>query len=174
MKPSRLLIAGAVVALIAAALAFGLWPRAAWSDDEVAVLRSLSIGSLPPLPPDPSNHYADDTRAAMLGQELFFDKRLSVNGKVACASCHMSQLGFEDGQPLAQGVGTTTRQSMTIVGTAYSPWLFWDGRKDSQWAQALAPLESAVEHGGDRTLYARLIARHYRTQYEAILARCPT
>ena len=41
---------------------------------------------------------------------------------------------------LAQGVGTTNRRTMTIVGTAYSPWLFWDGRKDSQWAQALGPL----------------------------------
>jgi cytochrome c peroxidase len=37
---------------------------------------------------------------------------------------------------------------MPIAGTAYSPFLFWDGRKDSQWAQALGPLESTVEHGG--------------------------
>ena len=35
---------------------------------------------------------------------------------------------------------------MSPVGAAYSPWLFWDGRKDSLWAQALGPLEAEVEH----------------------------
>src|SRR5262245_45733774 len=101
MKPTRLLLGCAAVALIAiAALAYSLWPRAAWTNEEVATLRSLWIGSLPPLPADASNKYADDPRAAMLGRQLFFDKRLSVNGKVACASCHMPQLSFEDGKPL--------------------------------------------------------------------------
>jgi cytochrome c peroxidase len=74
---------------------------------------------------------------------------------------------------LARGVGTTTRRTMPIAGTAYSPWLFWDGRKDSQWAQALGPLESAVEHGGNRTLYARVIEQYYRTQYEAVFGPLP-
>jgi cytochrome c peroxidase len=62
---------------------------------------------------------------------------------------------------------------MPIAGTAYSPWLFWDGRKDSQWAQALGPLESAVEHGGNRTQYAQVIEHYYRTQYEATFGRLP-
>ena len=57
---------------------------------------------------------------------------------------------------------------MTVVGAAYSPWLFWDGRKDSLWAQALGPLESPVEHGGTRTQYAHLIDRYYRSDYEAL------
>lgn len=51
---------------------------------------------------------------------------------------------------------------MPIAGGAHSPWQFWDGRADSQWAQALGPLESGVEHGGDRTLYAHVIAANYR------------
>jgi cytochrome c peroxidase len=62
---------------------------------------------------------------------------------------------------------------MTAIGTAYSPWLFWDGRKDSQWAQALGPLENPVEHGGDRTMYAHLIAQYYREQYEALFGPLP-
>jgi cytochrome c peroxidase len=74
---------------------------------------------------------------------------------------------------LAHGVGTTTRRTMTIVGNAYSPWLFWDGRKDSLWAQALGPLESAVEHGGNRTLYAHLIAEHYADEYTALFGPLP-
>jgi cytochrome c peroxidase len=58
-------------------------------------------------------------------------------------------------------------------GTAYSPWLFWDGRKDSQWAQALGPMESPVEHGSNRSYYAHLIDRFYRADYEAIFGAMP-
>src|SRR5512147_321693 len=144
-----------------------------WNEDELAALRSLWIGSLPPLPADPSNKYADNPEAAAFGQRLFFDTRFSSNGKVACATCHLPDQLFQDGKPLAHGVGTTSLRTMTIVGTAYSPWLFWDGRKDSQWAQALGPMESAVEHGGNRTLYAHLIAENYADEYAALFGPLP-
>ena len=144
-----------------------------WNEEQVSTLRSLWIGSLPPLPPDPSNVYADDPRAVSLGQALFFDTRFSSNGEVACATCHLPDNLFQDSLPLAQGVGTTMRRTQTIVGTAYSPWLFWDGRKDSQWAQALAPMESAVEHGGTRTQYAHLIDEEYRAEYESVFGDLP-
>jgi cytochrome c peroxidase len=62
---------------------------------------------------------------------------------------------------------------MPLAGMAYSPWLFWDGRKDSLWAQALGPLENPVEHGGTRAQYAHLIAAHYRAEYEALFGPCP-
>ena len=139
-----------------------------WSDDELATLKNLWIGSLPPLPADPSNQYADNLDAAAFGQKLFFDARFSSNSKVACATCHLPDKQFQDGTPLANGVGTTNRRTMTILGTAYSPWLFWDGRKDSQWAQALGPMENPVEHGGNRTLYAHLIAEFYADEYTAL------
>lgn len=146
---------------------------ARWSDDELAILKNLWIGSLPPLAPDPSNQYADNADAAVFGQKLFFDTRFSSNGKVSCATCHLPEKQFQDGTPLASGIGTTTRRTMTIIGTAYSPWLFWDGRKDSQWAQALGPMESPVEHGGNRTLYAHLIAEFYADEYKAIFGPLP-
>ena len=98
------LACGAVV--MAAIAAYLLWPHAEWSQDEIAVLRGLSIGSLPALAPEPSNKFADDERAAALGQQLFFDTRLSSNGKVACASCHLPAQNFQDGKPLGEGVGT--------------------------------------------------------------------
>lgn len=144
-----------------------------WSPAQREEIASLSLRALGPLPPDPSNRVADDARAAEFGQRLFFDKRLSSNGQVACATCHIPDKAFQDGTPLAQGVGTTNRRTMTIVGTARSPWQFWDGRKDSQWAQALGPLESPVEHGGDRMQYARVIAEHYRSDYESIFGAMP-
>lgn len=144
-----------------------------WSAQERELLRELSIASLPPLPADPSNRLADDERAAELGQRLFFDRRLSANGQVACASCHLPDKLFQDGTPLARGVGTTDRRTMSIIGTARSPWQFWDGRKDSQWSQALGPLESAVEHGGDRTQYVHHVAEAYRADYEAVFGKLP-
>jgi cytochrome c peroxidase len=144
-----------------------------WNEQELATLKGLWIGSLQPLPPDPSNKYAEDPRAAEFGYQLFFDTRFSSNGKVACGTCHLPDKFFQDGTPLANGVGTTDRRTMTIIGTAYSPWLFWDGRKDSQWAQALGPMESPVEHGGNRTLYAHLIAEHYADEYTALFGPLP-
>lgn len=161
-----LLIVLAGAALLASACS-NLLP-ARWSEEELASLRSLWIGSLPPLPADPSNRYADDLEAAAFGQKLFFDTRFSSNGRVACATCHLPNKHFQDGIPLAHGVGTTDRRTMPLTGTAYSPWFFWDGRKDSQWAQALGPMESPVEHGGNRTLYAHVIAEFYADDYAAL------
>ncbi|MFN8483716.1 MAG: cytochrome c peroxidase [Anaerolineae bacterium] len=144
-----------------------------WSAAEKDALRALWLGSLKPLPPDPSNAVADDPRAVALGHRLFFDTRFSSNGLIACASCHVPDKGFQDGRPLGVGLGATNRRTMTVVGTAYSPWLFWDGRKDSQWSQALGPLENAVEHGGSRTQYAHLIAQHYKAEYESLFGPLP-
>ena len=144
-----------------------------WSPAETKLIASLSLSTLPPLPPDPSNAVGDDPAAAALGRALFFDMRLSGNGKVACASCHLPDKQFQDGTALATGMGQTNRRTMPIAGTAYSPWLFWDGRRDSQWSQALGPLESAVEHGADRTQIARIIAINYVADYEAVFGALP-
>jgi cytochrome c peroxidase len=153
--------------------AYLLWPRPTWNEDEIAALRSLWIGSLPALTPDPSNRYGDNPAAAALGEKIFFDPRFSSNGQVACVTCHLPQMDFQDGKRLSEGIGITNRRSMPIAGTAYSPWFFWDGRKDSQWSQALGPLENPVEHGGNRTQYAHLIEQHYRADYEAIFGPLP-
>ena len=165
-------LAVASVMLIAVAWAAAA-PSGRWSDAEMQELGTLWIGALEPVPPDPTNRVADDPRAADLGRRLFFDTRLSSNGRVACATCHKPDQEFQDGTPLANGVGVTNRRTMPIAGTAYSPFLFWDGRKDSQWAQALGPLESPVEHGGTREQYAQVIADRYRAEYEEIFGMMP-
>jgi len=144
-----------------------------WTDEERATLASLSLSSLDSLKPDPSNRVSNDTAAIRFGRKLFFDTKLSANGKVACATCHIGGMDFQDSKPLANGVGTTARRTMPIAGTAHSPWMFWDGRMDSQWSQALGPLESAVEHGGDRTQYAQYIATAYKKEYERIFGALP-
>jgi cytochrome c peroxidase len=62
---------------------------------------------------------------------------------------------------------------MPIAGMARSPFLFWDGRKDSLWAQALGPLESPVEHGGTRAHYAHVVVDSYARDYEQIFGALP-
>ncbi len=173
MRPSsRLLISVAGSAALATA-GWNITAAQPWNAGDKATLASLRLGAIEPLPADPSNKVADDPRAVALGHRLFFDTRFSANGKVACATCHDPARDFQDGIPLAKGVGTTTRRTMPIASTAWSPWMFWDGRKDSQWAQALGPLESAVEHGGTRAMYAHLVASHYRAAYEALFGALP-
>ncbi len=175
---SRTFLMMCLVALLLA-LVVELWPRwrplPQWSEQDQALLRELWIGSLPALPPDPSNGVADDPRAASLGHRLFFDTRLSADGKVACASCHQPARHFSDGRPKGQGLAESGRNTMSLIGSAWSPWLYWDGRRDSLWAQALSPLEDPAEHGINRIQALRLLATDtaYRQDYEALFGSLP-
>jgi cytochrome c peroxidase len=140
---------------------------------ELATLRSLWIGSLGPVPDDPSNAYDTDPRAADLGRRIFFDTRFSANGAFACVSCHRPELGFQDGKPVGETLGKLSRRSQPLAGVAHNSWFFWDGRKDSLWAQAIAPLENPLELGLTREGVATLVASHYRVEYEALFGTTP-
>ena len=153
------------------------WPASPqpWSDADIAILQSLSIDSLGPLPADPTNAVADDPRAAKFGHALFFDTRLSRNGAISCATCHQPDRVFTDGLPKGQAIGTSKRSTPTIVGTAYSAWLYWDGRRDSQWSQALSPLEDENEHGTNRGHVLEIISGDpsYAATYEELFGALP-
>ena len=144
-----------------------------WTEKEKAVLKSLWIRSLPSVPADPSNKYSTDPKAVALGRKLFFDSRFSGNMKVSCATCHPVNANFADNLPLAHGMGITTRRTMPLIGVGYNTWLFWDGRKDSLWSQALGPIESSVEHGFTRTQSAVIICEHYLDEYKLLFDPIP-
>lgn len=150
-----------------------IWGIERWTADEREQIASLRLNQLAPAAADPSNRYEQLPAAAELGKRLFNDVRFSRNQAVSCASCHAPDKQFQDGLPLGKGVGTGSRRAMPIMGAAHSPWLFWDGRKDSLWSQALGPLEDAVEHGGNRARYAHLLRTHYRAEYEALFGTMP-
>ncbi|MBU0729342.1 MAG: cytochrome-c peroxidase [Proteobacteria bacterium] len=144
-----------------------------WTSEEKEFLQSLWLGSLPPLPDDPSNAYDTKPGAVSFGKKLFSDERLSANGKVSCATCHIPEKTFTDNLPLAHGIEDTTRRSMPLAGMAYSPWQFWDGRADSLWSQALGPIENPLEHGISRTKCAIIIHQFYREEYETVFGPVP-
>jgi cytochrome c peroxidase len=62
---------------------------------------------------------------------------------------------------------------MPLSGVARNAWFFWDGRRDSLWAQALVPLENPLEHGGNRTFYAHVVAEKLRDRYEHVFGPLP-
>jgi cytochrome c peroxidase len=144
-----------------------------WTPKERRAIHELSLAALPAVPRDPSNRVADDPRAAELGHRLFFDRGFSANGRVSCSSCHMPKRGFQDGRPRGRGLGTTPRRTMPLASVAYARWLFWDGRRDSLWAQALTPLENRLEHGITRAFAAGRIRSHYRRAYGAVFGPLP-
>ena len=145
-----------------------------WSSAEKTTLGSMLLSKLSAPAPDPSNAVEARVEAIALGKRLFSDTRLSKNGQVSCATCHAPERDFQDGRPVGQGVGTGNRRTMPIAAAAHSPWLFWDGRKDSLWSQALGPLEDGAEHGANRAQLAHLLEANYRAEYEALFGRLPS
>lgn len=108
-----------------------------------------------------------------LGRKLFFDARLSADGKVSCATCHDPKLGFTDGKSLAEGVGgkTGVRNSPTLLNIMFIPNQFWDGRAGSLEEQALQPLINPLEMGNvsHEQVVARLRAlAEYRVEFQSI------
>jgi cytochrome c peroxidase len=94
----------------------------------------------------PRDNLPSDEKIA-LGQQLFFDGRLSADNKVSCASCHDPSRGFSNGQQFATGVDGKKggRNSPTVINAALQEFQFWDGRAKSLEDQALGPIQNPIE-----------------------------
>lgn len=99
----------------------------------------------PSIPPD--NPLTAEKVA--LGKKLYFDKRLSADGTVSCASCHDPLRGFADGKAVATGIRNQAgaRNSPTVLYAAFNEIQFWDGRAPTLEEQAKQPLINPVEMG---------------------------
>lgn len=138
-------------------------------------LSKMSPENLEP-PQDPTNRVAGNSRAEKLGQFLFYDERLSGEGRVSCATCHPPSNGFSDTTPFSETPnGTTGRHAPTLLNVGYAEWMFWDGRRDTLWNQAVVPLENPVEMAGSRLEVAHLIYRddQLKEAYEEIFSPLP-
>ena len=84
-----------------------------------------------------------------LGEKLFFDGRLSVDGTVACSTCHDPAQAFTDGRPVSIGVKGRVgqRNAPTILNALYNKTQFWDGRAKTLEDQAAFPIANPSEMG---------------------------
>ena len=90
---------------------------------------------------------------ATLGRVLFYDKQLSVNNTISCASCHQQQYGFTSPTQFSTGFqgGLTTKHAMRLANVRYygPGTMFWDKSAASVEAQAIVPIQNSVEMGWD-------------------------
>ena len=146
-----------------------VFSKTVWSDSELNTIESLALNNLK-TKPDPSNSVLTNTKAIKLGKALFNEPLISHNKKVACASCHIKEHSFTDNKLVATGVRKGIRNTPTLLNVSQQNWFFWDGRKDSLWAQPLSSLENPAEHNFTRTEMFHFIYSNpsYKEQYETI------
>lgn len=162
-------------------------PNDGFTDAEITAMKLLS--PLPAVPADPTNKYADNMDAAMLGQMLFHDKSYSGaivvgddgmngglgamgdTGKISCKSCHDSEaLDDQRSKPnnVSLGIDFGTRNALSITNSAFYLWTNWGGRFDSQWSLPLAVAENPRTMKGTRLQVVHTIWNKYRAEYDAI------
>lgn len=122
------------------------------------VARILQHGPWPaPLQRDPSNRVSGQPEAIALGKTLFFDQRLSGNGKSSCASCHLPELHFTDGKVRGLGFVELDRNTPGLLNVRLNRWFGWDGAADSLWAQSLRPIVDKREMAASTTHVGALL-----------------
>ncbi|MCF6287808.1 MAG: c-type cytochrome [Proteobacteria bacterium] len=126
---------------------------------------------------DVTNKVSGQKDAIALGSKLFFNPLLSGDGKVSCATCHDPDKGWSNHRKITslRPKHPAKRHVPSLWGVKYSRWLFWDGRADSLWSQALKPIEDVSEMSGNRVQIVRLIrdAPILRQQYEKVFGPMP-
>jgi cytochrome c peroxidase len=102
-----------------------------------------------------------------LGRKLFFDRRLSGDGTLSCASCHEPQRAFTDGRSVAQGIGGAhgRRNSPTLVNRAWGSSFFFDGRARSLEDLALRPILDPTDLGSTADAVLSLARSSYRSRF---------
>jgi cytochrome c peroxidase len=118
----------------------------------------------------------------VLGKQLYFDKILSTNGEVACASCHAPNKGFADGSRTSTGINNALGpiNAPTVFNSAYNRFQFWDGRGSSLEDQAQGPVGNNKEmFGGKADPWEEAVARlrakpGYVKAFMAVFGHAPT
>lgn len=113
---------------------------------------------------------------ATLGRILFYDKQLSVNNTISCASCHQQSMAFGDPEQLSTGVnGMTGRHSMRLINSRYADEteFFWDERANSLEDQTTQPIQDHIEMGfsgqnGDPDLNALIVKLEELDYYQEL------
>jgi len=139
----------AVSAFVVAAC---LWLTPDFGAQQPSLNNSIPLG----LPADTWDYYVPRKNPMTpskveLGRKLFFDARLSSDGRISCSSCHDPKLAFTDGRAVAEGISGRrgSRNSPTLLNAMFNTGQFWDGRADTLEDQAVQPLVNSLEMGND-------------------------
>jgi cytochrome c peroxidase len=153
------LLASGLLALLAAAPALASSPGVpAFTEGEVRAI--LSHGPWPaPATVDSSNRVSGKRDGVLLGERLFFDKRLSASGRFACASCHVPERNWTDNQVRGAALAEVNRNTPTLMNARLGRWYGWDGGADSLWAQSIRPILDTRELGADPRHVAELVRK---------------
>src|SRR5262249_54857635 len=109
---------------------------------------------------------------AELGKLLYYDKRLSADNSVACATCHSPKFGYTDGGAVSTGIRGQKggRSAPTVINRAYSLNQFWDGRAGSLEEQAKGPIQNPIEMGETHVNVVEKLRKvpGYRAQFKRV------
>jgi cytochrome c peroxidase len=94
----------------------------------------------PPVVGDAGNARAGEPVAIDLGRRLFFDRRLSADGTMSCATCHVPSQAFADGRARSIGRVALDRNAPSLWNGVHERWYGWDGAADSLWSQSIRPI----------------------------------
>ncbi|BBP42895.1 cytochrome-c peroxidase [Thiosulfativibrio zosterae] len=159
------LVISAMLSILAIAVFAFLWLSKADSKPQKTVKSSETLDTikLSIISPIPQTLHPDPQKV-LLGQKLFFDKGLSADQSVACASCHQLNLGGTDGLKTAKGIHNQlgSLNTPTVFNAAFNLSQNWDGRADTLSAQALGPLFSPIEMGNQK---ADTLLSYVKKQY---------
>ncbi len=138
---------------------------------QVGAPAELTREAIPPDNPQSSEKIS-------LGQKLFFERRLSVDGTVSCSTCHDPQLAFTDRKPLSVGVKGRLgqRNAPTVLNALYNKTQFWDGRVNTLEEQAANPIVNAFEMGHPTldTAVAQIASvEEYQQAFQRVFGRPP-
>jgi cytochrome c peroxidase len=149
------------VALVLGALA----PLAVLATEEVpfteAEIRAIvAHGPWPtPIATDPSNRASGRRAAVELGERLFFDARLSADGRFSCGTCHLPERNWTDNKVRGVAAAEVDRNTPTLMNARLGHWYGWDGGADSLWSQSIRPILDARELGATPRHVAELMRK---------------
>ena len=143
-SPSRLQSTAVAVLLLCAAALTGCKHQVSAKPLGAEVHIKVPLG-LPTLPIPRDNPPTAETIA--LGRRLFYDRHISIDNTLSCASCHEPHDYYTDGRNVSSGVrgALGTRNAPTVLNAAYLPYQFWDGRAITLEKQAAFPIADPSE-----------------------------
>ncbi len=119
------------------------------SQEARQALTDAKISPLGEVPVPPGNPMSKEK--VELGRLLYFDKRLSADKSISCATCHEPKFNWADNEATSTGIKNQkgNRNSPTVLNSAFYHALFWDGRAATLEEQALGPIQNPIEMGND-------------------------